>query len=60
MFGIVTALEGLHVTWKYRTESCSTHAPDMRLGILTGDGREAGRKQALAKEGGRTAMAVQP
>ena len=36
MFGNVTALVGLHVTGKYRTEACIAHAPGMRPGILTG------------------------
>jgi len=35
MFGNVTALVGLHVTGKYRTDACSKHAPGMRPGILT-------------------------
>ena len=35
MFGNVTALVGLHVAGKDRTEACSTHTPGMRPGILT-------------------------
>jgi len=47
MFGNVTAQVGLHVTGKYRTEACSTHAPGMRPGILTRPGFESGPLRAV-------------
>jgi len=44
MFGTVTALEGLHVTGK-----CSTHAPGMRPGIITGVDGAGGRVKVAAR-----------
>ena len=51
MSGNVTALEGSHVTKKYRDRSIITHALGMRPGILTGCEVGGGRSKEGLSQG---------